>query len=144
MDWATAMVDTGTGTARGPLMPTPTTVMPVTVTAVPTDMATVITARGPLMPPRRRRPRLPLGPALMPMPTSMVPTPTPMALMVPTPTLMELTPLPMVPTTTARGPLMPTLTTDMVDTAVPTMVATDTAASATTDKRVLSTRHPQF
>merc|ERR1711963_653198 len=132
------------------------------------DMATVITARGPLMPPRRRRPRLPLAPTLMPMPTSMVPTPTPMALMVPTPmlmaltpTLMELTPLPMVPTTTARGPLMPTLTTVMVatgtargplmlmpttatDTAVPTMVATDTAASATTDKRVLSTRHPQF
>merc|ERR1712026_358736 len=62
------------------------------------------------------------------MPTSMVPTPTPMAL---TPTLMELTPLPMVPTTTARGPLMLTLTTDMV-------------ASATTDKRVLSPRHPQF
>merc|ERR550534_2334946 len=69
------------------------------------------TARGPLMPPRRR-PRLPLAPALMPMPTSMVPTPTPMALMVPTPmlmvptpTLMELMPLPMVPTTTARGPL---------------------------------------
>merc|ERR1712088_1267885 len=50
----------------------------------------------------------------------------------------------MVPTTTARGPLMPTLTTDMTDTAVPTMVATDMAASATTDKRVLSTRHPQF
>merc|ERR1712241_1498998 len=102
----------------------------------------------------------------------MVPTPM---LMVPTPTLMELMPLPMVPTTTARGPLMPTLTTDMVDTAaptatatvmvatgtargplmlmpmpttatataVPTMVATDTAVSATTDKRVLSTRHPQ-
>merc|ERR1712242_460254 len=104
-----------TTTARGPLMPTLTTDM--VDTAVPTAMATVMvatgTARGPLMPPRRR-PRLPLAPALMPMPTSMVPTPTPMALMVPTPmlmvptpTLMELMPLPMVPTTTARGPLMP-------------------------------------
>merc|ERR1712004_889252 len=116
--------------------------------AVPTAMATVMvatgTARGPLMPPRRR-PRLPLAPALMPMPTSMVPTPTPMALMVPTPmlmvptpTLMELMPLPMVPTTTARGPLVPMPTT-ATDTAVPIMVATDMAASATTDKRVLST-----
>merc|ERR1719259_860547 len=74
----------------------------------------------------------------MPMPTSMVPTPTPMALMVPTPmlmaltpTLMELTPLPMVPITTARGPLMLTLTTDMVDTAAPTDTATVMVATGT-------------
>merc|ERR1712113_774091 len=111
-------------------MPMPTTDM--VVTAVPTATATVMvdtgTARGPLMR-VQMSPRFPPAPALMLMlmPTSMVPTPTPMALMVPTPmlmaltpTLMELTPLPMVPTTTARGPLMPTLTTDMVDTAAPT------------------------
>merc|ERR1712029_1215934 len=59
----------------------------------------------------------------------------PMAL---TPTLMELTPPPTLPTTTARGPLMPTPA--ATDTAAPTVMAvTDTAASATTDKRVLGT-----
>merc|ERR1719232_1976856 len=44
---------------------------------------------------------------------------------------MELTPLPMVPITTARGPLMPTLTTDMVDTAAPTDTATVMVATGT-------------
>merc|ERR1712029_700029 len=82
---------------------------------------------------------------------------------------MELTPPPTVPTTTARGPLMPMpgatvtaadtamavtavmvatgtargplmLTPGATDTAAPTaMAVTDTAASATTDKRVLGT-----
>merc|ERR1719443_1261170 len=144
------------------------------------------TARGPLMPLRRRSPRSPLAPALTlmprpgmaltPTPTVPTPPPTPMVL-TPPPTLMVPTPTPMALTTTARGPLMlmpgATDTATATDMAVTAVMAdtgtargllmlmltlgatdtaaatdtvdtadTDTAASATTDKRVLGTRHP--
>merc|ERR1712187_873809 len=81
-----AMVDTDT--ARGPLMPMPTTAM--VVTALATAMATA-TARGPLMP-------MPTTAMVDMAATAMVATDTAMA------------------TATARGPLRPSPTTAMADT----------------------------
>merc|ERR1711902_56880 len=147
------MADTDTGTARGLLtlmlmpMPGATTVMPVP-TMADTDTGT---ARGLLT----RERRLKSSPDPTQTLTTMVPSPTPdtPALTPHTlePTLTELTP--MVPTTTARGPLMPTpgattaVATD-TDTVSVTAVATDT-----TDKRsaalialfvvsLMSSKHP--
>merc|ERR1719445_1422635 len=149
------MADTATGTARGlltlMLMPMPGA---TTVTPVPTMAATATgTARGPLRIRSLRRAKSSPDPTQTL--TSMVPSPTPdtPALTPHTlePTLMELTP--MVLTTTARGPLMPTpgattaVATD-TDTVSVTAVATDT-----TDKRsaalialfvvsLMSSKHP--
>merc|ERR1712012_1234058 len=81
---ATAMVATATATARGPLMPRPTT------TAQAMAMVATPTARGLLMP--SPLPLLRPSPRLMPT------------------TAMEVTALAMV-ATTARGPLMPRPTT---------------------------------
>merc|ERR1712121_64801 len=116
-----AMADTDT--ARGPLMPMPTTAM--------ADMADTDTARGPLMPRPTMVPDTDM--AVMEV-MAVVCTDTARGLLMPMPTTamaaMEVMEA-MADTDTARGPL--TLTTDMAVMAV-TAVATDTAMASNSFK----------